>query len=233
MAVPIAEALAGLNADRGASPAGKMIFVGLNYQDHQAETPLAAPTEPAIFAKLPNAVIGDRDPIVIPAGRESRVDYEGELAVIIGRRASGLTVENALEHVYGYTILNDVTDRGIQFDHEQLILGKGIDTFCPLGPVVALAEEIPDPGDLQLTTRVNGEVRQQASTALLIFSVPELLAFITRFASLEPGDIVSTGTPAGCGAFADPPTYLQPGDEVSVAIEGIGELRNPVVAAAA
>jgi 5-carboxymethyl-2-hydroxymuconate isomerase len=228
LALPLAEAFLRL---RGSESPGSLIFVGLNYSDHQAETPLPAPGEPAIFAKLPNAVIGDGDPVVVPAGRESRVDYEGELAVLIGRRTARIEAGEALSHVFGYTIVNDITDRGVQFDRDQLILGKGIDTFCPLGPSVALADEVGDPGDLRLTTAVNGELRQDASTSTLIFSISELIAFISHFVTLQPGDVVSTGTPAGCGAFRDPPTFLQPGDEVVVAIEGIGELRNPIVAA--
>lgn len=231
MPVALDEALASTGRPLPAQR-GKLLFVGLNYLDHQQETNLERPSEPSVFAKLPSTVIGDGEPIVVPAGRESRVDYEGELAVIIGNPAREVDAARALDHVLGYTIVNDVTDRGVQFDHGQLILGKGIDSFCPIGPVVALREEIEDPGQLEVTTRVNGEVRQQASTALMIFPVAELLSYISRFTTLEPGDIVSTGTPAGCGAFADPPTFLQPGDEVSVAIEGIGELRNPVVAAA-
>ncbi|HEY0278317.1 MAG TPA: fumarylacetoacetate hydrolase family protein [Solirubrobacterales bacterium] len=216
---------------RGTEAPGSLLFVGMNYRDHQTEAPLPIPSEPAFWGKLPNAVIGDGDPIVLPADRPSRFDYEGELAVVIGERAKHLSEADALDCVYGYTIVNDVTDRGVQLDQGQLILGKGGDGCCPIGPVVAAREELPDPDQLTITTTVNGEVRQHSGTSALVFSVPELLAFVTRYVTLRPGDVISTGTPAGCGAFLHPPSYLQSGDRVTVEIGGIGRLSNPVAAA--
>jgi 2-keto-4-pentenoate hydratase/2-oxohepta-3-ene-1,7-dioic acid hydratase in catechol pathway len=217
---------------------GKLLFVGVNYKDHVDELPAGVKAalsfdEPMVFAKLPSAIIGPEAPIVVPAESDGHVDYEGELAVIIGRRAKGLTAETALDHVFGYTIVNDVTDRHVQFDHGQLTIGKGIDTFCPMGPAVVLTDEIPDPSDLAISTRVNGNVRQQSRTSNMIFSVVDILVHLSRVISLEPGDVVSTGTPGGVGAFRSPPEFLQAGDTVTVAVEGIGELSNTVVAAGA
>jgi 2-keto-4-pentenoate hydratase/2-oxohepta-3-ene-1,7-dioic acid hydratase in catechol pathway len=211
----------------------KLIFVGVNYQDHLDELPPAArvvPTEPVIFSKLPSAIIGPEDPILIPAGRPSSVDYEGELAVVIGTTAKAVAAERALEYVFGYTIVNDVSDRELQFTGGQLTMGKGVDSFCPIGPCVVTADEIPDSGDLAVWTRVNGEVRQESNTANMLFSVSDVIASVTRLITLEPGDVVSTGTPAGVGAFRTPPLFLQAGDTVTVGIERIGELTNPVAA---
>jgi 2-keto-4-pentenoate hydratase/2-oxohepta-3-ene-1,7-dioic acid hydratase in catechol pathway len=210
---------------------GNQLFVGVNYADHVAELP--APwkmtAEPFVFSKLTSSIIGPGEPIRIPAP-DAHVDYEAELLLVIGERAARLTHENALDHVFGYTIVNDVTERAVQATDNQLTMAKGMDTFCPMGPAVVLSDEIPDPSALEIWTTVNGEERQRSNTRELIFGVEDLLVHLTRTVTLEPGDTVSTGTPAGVGAFRKPPVFLAPGDVVTVAVGGIGELTNPVVA---
>jgi 2-keto-4-pentenoate hydratase/2-oxohepta-3-ene-1,7-dioic acid hydratase in catechol pathway len=210
---------------------GKQLFVGVNYADHVAELPppWKMTEEPFVFSKLSSSIIGPGEPIRLPAP-DAKVDYEAELLVIIGERASRLTPENALEHVFGYTIVNDVTERAVQATENQLTMAKGMDSFCPMGPLVVLTDELPDPSELEIWTTVNGEQRQRSNTREMIFSVVDLLVHLSRTVTLEPGDTVSTGTPAGVGAFRDPPVFLAPGDVVTVGIEGIGELTNPVVA---
>ena len=237
-ASPTAEPLAEAKLLAPISSPSKMLFVGLNYRDHLQELPLSvqqgfSPTEPVVFSKLPSAIIGPDAAIEIPSENESTVDYEGELAVVIGRRGRHLTKESALNHVLGYTVANDVSDRGLQFGGGQLTIGKGLDTFCPLGPSLVLKDEIPDPTHLWIRTTVNGAVRQESNTGNMTFSVVEILVFITKFITLEVGDVVSTGTPGGVGFIKDPPTFLQPGDDVMVEVELIGQLRNPVVSAGA
>jgi 2-keto-4-pentenoate hydratase/2-oxohepta-3-ene-1,7-dioic acid hydratase in catechol pathway len=210
---------------------GKIIGIGLNYRDHIDEAGLKAPEQPLIFAKLPSSVIGPGEPIVIDAAVTRNVDWEVELAVIVGRRMRRVAERDALAHVHGYTVANDVSARDVQFAETQLVRAKSLDTFCPLGPVVVTADEIADPQALRLGTRVNGETVQDASTAQMVFGVAELLAYCSRSFTLEAGDILLTGTPHGCGAFLKPPRSLQPGDVVEVEVEGIGVLRNPVVEA--
>jgi 5-carboxymethyl-2-hydroxymuconate isomerase len=210
---------------------GKIIGIGLNYRDHIEEAGLKAPLQPLIFAKLPSSVIGPGEPIVIDPAVTRNVDWEVELGVIVGRRMRRVAERDALAHVHGYTVANDVSARDVQFAETQLVRAKSLDTFCPLGPAVVTADEIPDPQALRLRTRVNGETVQDASTAQMVFGVAELLAFCSLNFTLEPGDILLTGTPHGCGAFLEPPRWLQPGDVVEVEVEGIGVLRNPVVAA--
>jgi 2-keto-4-pentenoate hydratase/2-oxohepta-3-ene-1,7-dioic acid hydratase in catechol pathway len=196
----------------------KIVGIGLNYRAHAAEMKKPLPDEPLLFLKPPSALIGPGQPIVRPAGYE-RVDYEGELAVVIGKRAARVARAQALDHVRGYTCLNDVTVRDLQKKDVQYTRAKGFDSFCPVGPRVA---EGLDPGALRIVTRVNGVVRQDSSTADLIFDVPTLVAFVSRVMTLEEGDVITTGTPPGVG-------NLVPGDEVEVEIEGIGVLGNPVV----
>jgi 2-keto-4-pentenoate hydratase/2-oxohepta-3-ene-1,7-dioic acid hydratase in catechol pathway len=209
----------------------RLFFCGVNYSDHVAEVPNRSyPTEPSIFMKAVVALTGPGDPIVLP--REGLgPDYEAELGLVIGRRTSRVSPEEALEHVFGYTVVNDVSARVIQFEHGQLMLGKGIDTFCPIGPEVVTADEIGDPLALRVRAWVNDELRQDAPTANMIFKPQEIISFISSTITLEPGDVISTGTPAGVGGFKDPPSYLEPGDEVSVEVDRIGRLTNPVVAA--
>lgn len=211
-------------------PANQM-FVGVNYADHVAELPphYKLTAEPFVFSKLNSSIIAPGEPIRLPAP-DAKVDYEAELMLVIGERASRLTPENALDHVFGYTVVNDVTERAVQATDNQLTMAKGMDTFCPMGPSVVLADEIPDPGTLEIWTTVNGEERQRSNTSQLVFGVVDLLVRLTRTVTLQPGDTISTGTPAGVGAFRNPPVYLAPGDTVTVGVEGIGELTNPVIA---
>lgn len=210
---------------------GKIVAIGLNYLDHIRESALERPQRPLVFAKFPSSVIGPADAIELDGSVTSRVDWEVELAVIVGRRMRRVAERDALDHVFGYTVGNDVSARDVQFSESQWVRGKSFDTFCPLGPVVVTAEEIPDPQRLALRTRVNGETMQDSSTAEMVFGVAELLAFCSRSFTLEPGDVVLTGTPWGCGEFMDPPRSLAVGDVVEAEVEGIGTLRNPVVAA--
>lgn len=208
---------------------GKILCCGVNYASHKEENPGAVlPTEPFFFSKLPSALIGPDDEIVKP-DPATQLDYEVELALIIGKRARHLSENDALSVVYGYTILNDVSARDVQFTDNQITLGKGADTFCPLGPTVVTSDELPDPQALTVSTVVNGEQRQHESTAEMLFPVTSLLAYLTRTVTLEPGDVVSTGTPGGVGYFMTS-GMLQPGDKVEMEISGIGRLANPVVA---
>jgi 2-keto-4-pentenoate hydratase/2-oxohepta-3-ene-1,7-dioic acid hydratase in catechol pathway len=205
----------------------KIICVGMNYRDHAAEAGLEVPAKPVLFAKWPNALVGPGEPIVIPAGVE-RVDYEAELGVVIATRARGLTVDRALEAVAGYVCVNDVSARSLQFEDGQWTRSKSLDSFCPVGPRLAPAEEIPDPQRLRIRCLVNGEALQDSSTEQMVFGVAELVAYISETITLEPGDLIATGTPAGVGFTREPPVFLQPGDEVTVEIEGIGALTNGV-----
>ncbi len=205
----------------------KIICVGLNYADHIAESRAARPERIVLFAKFPNCLAGHGDPIIRPA-ITSELDYEGELAVIIGRRAADVAAADALDFVGGYTIINDVSARDLQGAEPQWIRGKALDTFAPLGPVVLDAAAAPPIGEMTLRTLVNGEVRQDASCAQMITGVPELIAHISAGVTLEPGDIIATGTPSGVALGMKPPVYLEPGDKVSIEISGIGELVNTV-----
>lgn len=208
---------------------GKIVAIGLNYADHVRETGVAMPERPLVFAKFPSSVIGPGEPIVFDPALTARVDWEVELAVVIGARLARASETDAMAAVFGYTVANDVSARDVQFADVQWVRGKSFDTFCPLGPVIVTADEVPDPQSLQLTTRVNGEVMQSASTAEMIFGVAELLAFCSHSFTLEPGDIMLTGTPWGCGEFMDPQRSLAAGDVVETQIEGIGRLENPVM----
>ena len=204
----------------------KIIAVGLNYRDHAREVELEVPERPLLFAKWPNAVIGDGDAIVIPPGVE-QVDYEAELAAFIGTRVKGVSVENALEALAGYACLNDVSARAIQFADGQWTRGKSLDTFCPIGPVVP-RDDVGDPQSLRISCRVNGATVQEATTADMIFSVAELIAFISGTITLEPGDVVATGTPPGVAMGRPDGRYLQPGDTGEVELERVGGLRTVV-----
>jgi len=208
----------------------KVVCVGLNYRDHAEEQGVDLPERPLLFAKWPNTLIGPGDPIVMPPITE-QVDYEAELGVVIGARARGVSVENALEAVRGYVCANDVSARDLQFSDKQWVRGKSLDTFCPVGPRPVPVSEIPDPQALRIRAILNGEVMQDSTTANMVFGVAEIVAFVSQAITLEPGDLILTGTPAGVGIFRDPPVLLQPGDEVTIEIEGIGALTNPVRAA--
>lgn len=206
----------------------KIICLGLNYREHAAEASLEAPPAPMLFAKFRNSLVGQGAPIVIPRASE-KVDYEGELAVVIGKRCKEITEEDALEYVAGYMAFNDVSARDLQLQTSQWMAGKAIDTFAPCGPALVSADEIEDVQDLELRTRVNGETVQQMNTSMMIFSVRETIAFISKLMTLEPGDIIATGTPSGVGFKRNPPLLLGEGDVVEVEIEDLGVLHNPVV----
>ena len=206
---------------------GKIVCVGLNYRDHAAEGGMDLPKAPLLFAKWPNTLIGHGDPIVLPPETE-QVDYEAELGVVIGRKARRVSEAEALDHVEGYICLNDVSARDMQFADGQWTRGKSPDTFCPVGPRLVPREEIDDPQALAIRCIVNGEALQDSSTAQMIFSVAEIIAYTSQVITLEPGDLIATGTPAGVGVFRDPKVLLSDGDEVSVEIEGLGTLTNPI-----
>jgi 2-keto-4-pentenoate hydratase/2-oxohepta-3-ene-1,7-dioic acid hydratase in catechol pathway len=209
---------------------GKLLCCGVNYRSHGEENPNAVlPTEPFFFSKLPTAVVGPDDPIVKPFP-ECQLDWEVEFACVIGKEARRLSPANALDHVLGYTLLHDVSARDVQFKDAQITLGKGFDSFSPLGPWIVTKDELPDPQNVALAAYVNGEQRQAGHTSDQLFPLADLLSFLTRFVTLLPGDVVSTGTPAGVGAFRKPPLWLQPGDDCVIEAEGIGRLHNPVVA---
>jgi 2-keto-4-pentenoate hydratase/2-oxohepta-3-ene-1,7-dioic acid hydratase in catechol pathway len=227
-ASPTGTALAGARLTAPLRPP-KIVAIGLNYLDHVRESGMEAPRQPLVFTKFTTSVIGDGEPIAVDWGLTQRVDWEVELAVVVGRTMRAVPEADALAHVFGYTVGNDVSARDLQFGDGQWVRGKSLDTFCPLGPVVVTADEVPDPQALALRTRVNGETVQDSSTAEMVFGVAELLAFCSRSFTLEPGDVVLTGTPWGCGEFMDPPRSLAAGDVVEVEIDGIGTLRNEVV----
>ena len=207
----------------------KLICVGLNYRDHAIESKMEIPKVPTIFSKFPSAVIAAGQPIVLPKN-STQPDYEAEFAYVIGRGGRHIPAERWQEHVFGYTIINDVSARDFQMASSQWLMGKTFDTFAPMGPHIVSADEISDPHALDISLTINGEVLQHSNTRELIFKIPELVAFLSSVFTLEPGDIVSTGTPAGVGAARKPPRFLRPGDDVVVRVERIGELRNPVVA---
>ncbi len=207
----------------------KLICVGLNYRDHALEARMKLPATPTIFAKFSTAVIGPGEPIVLPRS-SAEPDYEAEFAFVIGQGGRHIRAANWREHVFGYTILNDVSARDYQMATTQWTIGKSFDTFAPMGPCIVTPDEIADPHSLDIRLTLNGERMQDSNTRHLIFPVPDLIAYLSSVFTLEPGDVVSTGTPGGVGFARKPPRYLQPGDEVVVSVEGIGDLRNPVVA---
>jgi acylpyruvate hydrolase len=207
----------------------KIIGIGLNYRDHAAETGQELPTRPTVFAKFPSALTGPYDPIVLPAESNS-VDYEGELGVVIGRRARNVSEDDALSYVGGYLVVNDVSARDVQNWTSQWSLGKSFDTFAPVGPFLVTAAEVPDPQNLDIETRVNGVTVQHSNTSNMVFTVAALVSQLSAVMTLEPGDIIATGTPGGIGGAQNPPLFLKDGDIVEVEIERLGCLRNPVVA---
>jgi 2-keto-4-pentenoate hydratase/2-oxohepta-3-ene-1,7-dioic acid hydratase in catechol pathway len=207
----------------------KIIAIGLNYRAHAEESGLTIPEEPVVFAKLPNALCGPTDDIVIPAGRV-RVDWEAELVVVIGRRGRRIAADEAWSHVAGVTCGQDVSDREEQFRAlRQFTVAKSYDTFAPIGPVVVTPDELPDPDDLAIRCRLDGEEVQSSRTSDFIFGVPALLEWVSRHVTLEPGDLIFTGTPGGVGDSRQPPRYLAPGNVVETEIEGVGVMRNHVV----
>jgi 2,4-diketo-3-deoxy-L-fuconate hydrolase len=209
----------------------KIIAIGLNYEDHANETGGEIPEKPIVFAKYPNTIVGPGEAIRIPPITE-QVDYEAELAVVIGRRVKNVPEEEALEYVFGYMNGNDVSSRDLQFSEGgQWTRSKSIDTFAPIGPYIATRDEVSDPQNLYIRCVLNGEVVQDGTTSDMIFSVAELVSFLSRGMTLVPGDVILTGTPAGVGFARDPALFMKAGDEVSVEIEGLGTLTNPVEAA--
>jgi 2-keto-4-pentenoate hydratase/2-oxohepta-3-ene-1,7-dioic acid hydratase in catechol pathway len=207
----------------------KIVCVGLNYRDHAEEQGVELPERPLLFAKWPNTLIADGDDIRIPQVT-TQVDYEAELGVVIGRRASRVGVDDALDFVGGYVVANDVSARDLQFSDGQWVRGKSLDTFLPVSDLVP-ASEVPDPQALPIRAILNGEMMQDSNTSNQIFGVAEVVSFVSQAITLEPGDLIITGTPAGVGAFRDPKVWLQPGDEITIEIEGLGSITNPVAAA--
>jgi len=206
----------------------KIIAIGLNYMDHIRETGLPQPESPLVFAKFLNSLIGPEDEIWWPDGLTEKVDWEVELTAIVGRKMRDVSVEDALDGIFGYTAGNDISARDLQFGDVQWVRGKSLDSFCPLGPSVVTADEYGDPEAKDLFLRVNGAAKQTSNTKEMIFGTAEIVSFLSHNFTLEPGDVILTGTPWGCGGFSDPPEFLQAGDVVEAEVEGIGVLRNPV-----
>ena len=207
----------------------KIVCVGLNYRDHAEEQGVALPERPLLFAKWPNTLIADREPIRIPPITR-QVDYEAELGVVIDRRARGVAVADALDVVRGYVVANDVSARDLQFADRQWVRGKSLDTFLPVGELVP-ASEVADPQALRIRAVLNGNVMQDSNTSNMVFGVAEIVSFVSEAITLEPGDLLLTGTPAGVGAFRTPPVWLQAGDEITIEIDTVGAITNPVVGA--
>ncbi len=210
---------------------GKVLCSGINYRGHAEENPNAKmPEEPFFFAKLPNAVVGPDVPVAARGERTKQVDYEVEFAVVIGKRLARAAPEAVLPAIFGYTLLNDISARDVQFKDSQTMIGKNLDGFAPVGPCIVTADALPEPGAVALKTRLNGAVMQDGNTSDWLFPLPELIAFLSNIMTLEPGDIVTTGTPAGVGFFRKPQVFLRPGDVVEIEAAGIGALRTPIVA---
>jgi 2-keto-4-pentenoate hydratase/2-oxohepta-3-ene-1,7-dioic acid hydratase in catechol pathway len=207
----------------------KIICIGLNYRDHAEESKMAIPETPTVFSKYSTSVIGPGAAIVLPKN-SSKPDYEAEFAVVIGKGGRHVAEQDWRDHVFGYTVINDVSARDFQMATSQWMIGKTFDTFCPMGPKIVTADEIEDPHNLRISLSINEEILQDSNTRNLIFGVPKLIAYLSSVFTLEPGDIISTGTPAGVGFARKPPRWLRPGDVVTVTVEGVGILVNPVVA---
>jgi 2-keto-4-pentenoate hydratase/2-oxohepta-3-ene-1,7-dioic acid hydratase in catechol pathway len=232
LASPPAEAIVPLGGVKLCAPVpmpGKIICVGLNYRDHAIESKMELPSRPTIFSKYNNTVIGPGDEIVLPKN-SAKPDYEAEFAFVIGKGGRHIGKDDWRDHVFGYMNLNDVSARDVQLAVTQWLMGKSFDTFAPMGPYLVSADEIKDPHNLDISLTVNGETLQNSNTRELIFKIPELIEFLSSVMTLEPGDVVSTGTPSGVGFSYNPPKWLKPGDQVVVKVEGLGELRNPCVA---
>lgn len=206
----------------------KVVAIGLNYMDHCREQNVPVPTSPLVFAKFPSSIIGPEETILFDPNLTNQVDWEAELGVIIGKRARHVSRADALSYVFGYAPLNDVSARDLQFGDRQWVRGKSLDSFCPIGPAITTADEIPDPQALRIFSRVNGVTMQNSSTAEMVFPVDELIAYLSNAFTLEPGDIIATGTPDGVGVFRNPKVFLQNGDRVEIEVENLGVLSNPV-----
>lgn len=207
----------------------KIICIGLNYRDHAIESKLEIPTTPVVFSKYASCTIGTGDAIVLPKN-SVKPDYEAEMAVVIGKNARHVAAEDWKEYVFGYMNMNDVSARDFQMATSQWMIGKTFDTFAPMGPYLVTADEVADPHNLNISLSVNDEVLQNSNTRELIFRIPELIAYLSSVFTLEPGDVISTGTPSGVGFSFKPPKWLKDGDQVVVKVEGLGELSNPCVA---
>jgi 2-keto-4-pentenoate hydratase/2-oxohepta-3-ene-1,7-dioic acid hydratase in catechol pathway len=208
---------------------GKFICIGLNYSDHAAESGMAVPAEPVVFMKATSAICGPYDDVMIPRGSE-KTDWEVELGVVIGKEARYVTEQEALSHVAGYCVVNDVSERAFQLEGTgQWVKGKSADTFGPIGPWLVTADEVPDPQALNLWLEVDGHRYQSGSTATMVFGVAHLISYLSQFMSLQPGDILSTGTPPGVGLGQKPPVYLRPGNVIRLGVQGLGEQRQTVV----
>ena len=207
---------------------GKILCIGLNYRDHAAESNMPIPEKPVVFSKFSTAVIAPGEPVVLPSASK-QVDYEAELAVVIGRRAKHVTVDRAYHYVLGYTAFNDVTARDFQFADGQWQRGKSCDTFAPMGQTIVTTDAVPDPHKLPIKLTLNGETMQDSNTDQLIFGVPALIEFISQTITLEPGDVIATGTPPGVGFARKPPVFLKPGDDMEVLIEGVDGVGTPVI----
>jgi 2-keto-4-pentenoate hydratase/2-oxohepta-3-ene-1,7-dioic acid hydratase in catechol pathway len=212
-------------------PRKNIFCMGRNYADHAAEHGSTPPGDPILFSKATTTVNGPFDPIEIDPAVSERLDWEVELGVVLGRKGKNIPAAHALEYVFGYTVINDLSARDLQARHIQWFKGKSLDGSCPMGPWIVTADEIPDPHALNLHLRVNGVVKQDANTRLMIFKLPAIIEALSAGLTLEPGDIIATGTPGGVGDARTPPEYLQPGDLVEAEVDGIGTLRNPVVRA--
>ena len=208
---------------------GKIICIGLNYRDHAEESGMDVPKSPVTFSKFANSVVGPNAEVVIPPGSVES-DYEAEFGIVIGKTATRVSEADAMDHVLGYVCINDVSARDFQFADGQWQRGKSPDTFCPMGEAVVTRDEIADPHNLRVQLRLNGETMQDSNTKQLVFGVEALVSFLSQWTTLEPGDVIPTGTPPGVGFARKPPVYIQPGDVMEVDIEGLGILRNPVVA---
>jgi 2-keto-4-pentenoate hydratase/2-oxohepta-3-ene-1,7-dioic acid hydratase in catechol pathway len=227
--------LASVHLEAPLRPRKNVIAIGRNYLEHVREVPgegsatRPPPEHPIVFTKPPTSVIGPGEAIDTSNDPTGSTDYEGELAVVIGRTGKRVAAADAWDHVFGYTVVNDVTARALQRRHVQWLIGKGADTFCPLGPCLVTSDEIPDIEAVWVETTVNGESRQRGQVVDLIFDIPSLISTLTTTMTLEPGDVIATGTPSGVGAGFDPPRFLQAGDVVEVTVDGIGTLSNPVI----
>jgi 2-keto-4-pentenoate hydratase/2-oxohepta-3-ene-1,7-dioic acid hydratase in catechol pathway len=207
----------------------RIFAIGLNYRDHAIESGMALPTTPVVFFKLVTAIVGPNDPIVLPVN-STEPDYEAEFAFVIGHGGYRLAAEEWRKHVYGYTIINDVSARDVQFASTQWSMSKSFPTFCPMGPAIVTADEIADPHKLRISLSIDGETLQNSSTSQLLFKIPELIEYLSSITPLLPGDVISTGTPPGVGLGRNPKRWLRPGETVTVTIDGLGSLVNPVVA---
>lgn len=209
----------------------KIVAIGVNYADHATESEMDIPDTPLVFTKFTTSIISATEPIQIPVDLTEEVDYEVELGIVVGKKAKNVSPDKAMDHVFGYTVINDVSARDLQFSDGQWVRGKSLDTFCPMGPVIVTADEIADPQNLHIGCSVNNKILQKANTKDMIFGVADLISRVSHSFTLEAGDIIASGTPQGVGFSRTPPLYLTPGDTVRTWVKGIGELENPVMRA--